>query len=354
MAKDTIPQDVSESFGSGDEYDAASAFYQKLGDEEDAGEGQPSEDPTKKRPKKEETPSEADEDENDLTEDDETETDPEEGSDDEDEEDGEGESEDDKAKAKVAEDDAEVVLTVDGEERRVSVKDLKRLYGQEASLTRKSQEVAAAKKEADEHRDRHATALSTMLDKAREAYEPYSNIDWELARNELDKDEFSALRKDAKAKFDTYKYLATELDQTMKVQKEQQHKENVERAKKAVEAFKDPESKHHIPNWSPDTWNQIRSFGIDAGLEPELVDALTDPAAIKLIHDAMQFRTAKKVATKKVAKASPKKTHTSKEASGTSSNAAKAARAFKKLQSSGSVEDAERVFLERLGASENE
>jgi hypothetical protein len=42
---------------------------------------------------------------------------------------------------RAAEDDDEVVVSVDGQEHRIAVKDLKRLFGQEASLTQKSQQV---------------------------------------------------------------------------------------------------------------------------------------------------------------------------------------------------------------------
>lgn len=81
-------------------------------------------------------------------EDDATDLDLSEPNDDEDADEGE-DSEDeeaDPASTKEAKDDHLVTVTVDGETKTVPVKDLKRLFGQEAALTRKSQEVAAARK----------------------------------------------------------------------------------------------------------------------------------------------------------------------------------------------------------------
>ena len=57
--------------------------------------------------------------------------------------------EDDETEVELSE-DALVEVQVDGETQQVSLKSLKRLHGQEASLTRKSQDVAARRKEAEE------------------------------------------------------------------------------------------------------------------------------------------------------------------------------------------------------------
>ena len=90
----------------------------------------------------------AKEDEEDETPPDSSDDDTEELYEEDDSEDAEDQSDDD-ADETIAGDTAKVKVTVDGEEKTVSVKDLKRLFGQEASLTRKSQEVAAKRKEAE-------------------------------------------------------------------------------------------------------------------------------------------------------------------------------------------------------------
>ena len=87
--------------------------------------------------------SEEDFDEADL---DDEEADPEE----EDDEPDDQEEEDDEAEAELVDDDAEVEILVDGETHRASVKSLKRLFGVEKSLTRKSQHVAQQRKQAED------------------------------------------------------------------------------------------------------------------------------------------------------------------------------------------------------------
>ena len=96
-------------------------------------------------------------DQDDDTDPDDEEVEPEEEEDDEEEE--------ETAEAKPLDDEQKVEVLVDGETKSVSVRSLKRLYGQEASLTRKSQEVSQAKKDAQEQIERTHVTLQKMLEK---------------------------------------------------------------------------------------------------------------------------------------------------------------------------------------------
>jgi hypothetical protein len=257
-------------------------------------------------------------------------------------------ADEEKKSAKVAADDAEVVVTVDGEERRVSVKDLKRLYGQEAALTRKSQAVAAKQKEYEDSTKKAVHALSTLAERAMAEWKPYSEIDWAVAQSTLKPEDFAALRTQAKQRFDNAKFLTEELDKTMSEAQTKFMASLKEKAQETVRVLKDPESPHHIPNWSNDVYNSIRDFAIEQGMNAEVVNTLVDPAAIKIIHMAMSFKKAKDVATKKVVKAIPKKVLTSKTTqSGTSSKDAKSAKARQKLRQTGSVDDAAAALMAR-------
>lgn len=90
---------------------------------------------------------EEDENEEDL-ESDEDDEDPED--EDTEEDDEETSEEDEEQEVQVLDEESLVEIVVDGETKQASVKDLKRLYGQEASLTRKSQEMASQRKLADD------------------------------------------------------------------------------------------------------------------------------------------------------------------------------------------------------------
>ena len=66
---------------------------------------------------------------------------------------------------------------IDGETHRASVAELKRLYGQEASLTRKSQAVSQQRKQAEDALQRSDALLQAMLGRAEERFKPYSEVD---------------------------------------------------------------------------------------------------------------------------------------------------------------------------------
>jgi hypothetical protein len=258
------------------------------------------------------------------------------------EDDGE---EEDKPKKSSASDEMEVILTVDGEEHRVSVRDLKRLYGQEASLTKKSQAVAAKQRDYEETTAKYAASLQTMTQRAMDNWKPFSEIDWNVAQVQLNANDFTALRQQAKSAYDEARFYAEELDNTMRGAQERQTASLRERAVETVKVLQDPTSPHHIPDWSNAVYDELRTFATSMGMAQQVVDNLVDPAALKIIHLAMKGSKAKDVVTKKVAKAAPKKVLTSKSAPSGTTNKSKASAAFNKAKKSGSLDDAAAAFL---------
>jgi hypothetical protein len=272
-----------------------------------------------------------------------------EGSDEDPNADAEGEEDqdegEDKKPSKSASDEMEVILNVDGEEHRVSVRDLKRLYGQEASLTRKSQAVAAAQKQYEETTTKYVTGLQSMTQKAMEKWKPYSEVDWAVAQSQLSANDFAALRQQAKSAYDEAKFLAEELDGTMKDAQQKYNSSLRERAQDTIKTLTDPSSPHHIPKWSNEVYDDIRTFATSMGMAQQVVDTLVDPAALKIIHLAMLQSKSKDIVTKKVAQ-SPKKVLTSKKSpSQGSTSKTKATTAFNKARKSGTLDDAAAAFL---------
>ena len=186
--------------------DAAEAI---LGNWEDADkEDQPSEDALEAT---EETTEETDVEDSDTEEGEETEEEAEESGEDPVEEDSEEATEDDQEIEEVnLSDDTVVELVIDGETKQASLKDLKRLYGQEASLTRKSQETASQKKQADEQLQKADASLQAMLTRAQDRYKPYEEVDMLVASRQMNPDDFAALRAEAKAAESDLKFLQEE------------------------------------------------------------------------------------------------------------------------------------------------
>ena len=293
MSEDNVQQDFD--FGSVDQ--TAEAI---LASWEDADESQPSEEgeleATEDSTSEEETEvDETEEEEDEETEEtDETEEDPDESQDTEDDAESEPEEID-------LADDTLVELQVDGETKQASLKDLKRLYGQEASLTRKSQETANQRKEANEALERADASLQAMLTRAQERYAPYEEIDMLVASRQMNPDDFAALRAEAKAAEGDIKFLKEEANSFYGELQNKKAAQQQESAKHCIEVLQ-----KELPEWNTELYNDIRKHAIGSGLPAESVNQYTDPNVIMLLHKAMMFDRSKQVAKTKKAKAPAK------------------------------------------------
>jgi hypothetical protein len=258
-------------------------------------------------------------------------------------------SDEEAAEKKYAEDEVYTKIKVGDEEHEVPIKDLKRLWGQEAALTNKSKEVADTRKKLDDTLAQNLAASNAMLERAKSRLEPYTKVDFLLASKELTTDEYTNLRNEAQAAYDEVNFLESHVGNFMEHVRSQQQSNLIERAKTSLKELQDPEK--GIPGFTEKVYDDIRSFAVSNGAPQDVVNNLVDAWAIKLIHDAMQFRKGQsgKVITQKVNK-TPKKIVKSS----TTPEAVRAARAtdsdkaFTRLQRSGTVDDAADVFLSRI------
>lgn len=306
MSKTTTQQGVVQGTSSAQlelpilsEVDAENVFLDRWTDEDSPEET--SEKPEVKSESEPEETQEEDEESSEETEaSDEDETDPEET--DEETEDNEtedeseeGDKDEEKSEAKkTLDDDAEVEIKVNDEVKKVSVKELKRLWGQEAALTRKSQEVAAKRKEVETTEQKLATSLEKLYQKAAQKWEPYSKIDMLVASKQLDADQFAALRQEAQAAYEEFRFISEEADQFVKQAEAARQEQLKVAAQEAVKVLKEA-----IPSWNHNLYDSIREYAIGMGMDTEVVNNLVDPVAIQIIHKARLFDESKKVATKK-------------------------------------------------------
>jgi hypothetical protein len=297
-----MPIDTDGTFDNDD--NGVNAFL-KLWDAEEPSEKEDKEGETETEAKAEveDTEAETETDENDG----ET-TDAEEPS--EDTEETEGEAEKTKAEKKYADDEGTYVkVKVGEEEHEVAVKDLKRLFGQEASLTKKSQEVSERTKAAELAQAKSLAALDVMVKRAQETANPYRNVNWAALMKDptVSAEDVGALQEAAKAAFENEVFLTSQLDGFVQEINAQQAAANQQAAQACIQALKDEKSPTYIKGWDQKLYNDMRSFAVSMGANQQMVDGLADPAAFKLIHMAMQFhKGTQKVVTQKVNKA-PKK-----------------------------------------------
>jgi hypothetical protein len=271
--------------------------------------------------------------------------------DDQSEEEPEGEDDEDRSERTVIDsDDAIVKIKVDGKEVEASLKDLKRLYGQEASLTRKSQETAEIRKRAEEAGAYHVAGLESLYQRAVQAAEPYKNINFLALSKDptVSQEEITALWDAAQGAFDNVKYLEGELGGAIEFTKSQRQNALMVQAKETVKVLSDPEK--GIPGWSEPLYNDIREFAIGQGLDRQIVDEIVDPVGIKILHMAMKYAKGAQAVSKgpKKVDKTPKKI-----IKGAPTEVVRKAKtnhkdtAIKKLKQSGSTDDAAEAFLAR-------
>lgn len=258
-------------------------------------------------------------------------------------------------KSYVDSDDTFVRVKVGDEEKEVSVKDLKRLYGQEASLTRKSQEVAEQRRIADEGVAKNVAALNVMVEKAKAKAAPYAAIDWLAAAKNpnISAEELTGLQAEAKAAFEDVQFLEKDLGGLMTAVAEKTKADTAAQAKVCIASLSTPgtEAKPnplHIEGWNDKVYDDLRSFARELGADAKSVDAMVDPVAFKVLHMAMQFkRGSSKVLTVKTNKSPKKIVKTSSSSPASKANASKTDRnaAVSKLAKTGSEEDAVNAFL---------
>ena len=244
---------------------------------------------------------EDDQDDLELEDPDEDETEDEDVDDDTDEDD----EEDDEPLA--ASDEQNVDIAVNGESKQVSVKDLKRLYGQEASLTKKSQDLATQRKQSEEQLAQTQMSYQKLLERAEARYKPYADIDMLVASREMDAETFSQLRQDAKQAEDDLKFLQEESGQLVSQAQQQHQQATREAAADCVKVLQE-----QLPDWGNELYSDIREYAVKSGLPKDQVDQYTDPQVIMLINKARLYDQSKESANSKKAKAKLKKSKSGK------------------------------------------
>lgn len=270
----------------------------------------------------------------------------------EDEGESEGSEEAEQKKTKYVDDDEAVVkVKVGDEELEVPVKDLKRLHGQEAALTRKSQEVADQRKAVEADQAKYAASIDVLVKRAEERAGQYRQFNFlALAKDpNISAEELTALQQEAHRAFEEERFLKSELGNFVGAVQQQQRETLAKTAAETVKVLNNPESPLHIEGWSEKTYDDLRTFAINEGVPKDIVNNVVDAPIIKLMHMAMLYkRGASKVATVKVDK-TPKKivktSSTPRQAD--SAQPAKAKKAMAALRAKGSVDNAANAFMSR-------
>ena len=240
-------------------------------------------------------------------------------------EDTESEDEESETEDEVEEEESDeeqpiqsVKLKVNGEEIEKPLDEIVALAQQGLDYTKKTQEVAEQRKavetmqeqlKAQEQQFMEQQQLNSLLieDVAKitsldQQLSQYANVDWQkltdsdfveaqkhyMAYNQLQQE-----RNNLVSQFETKRQEALTKHQSALA----------ERIKKGKEVLA-----KEIPNWSPETTQEVVTTGKEYGFTDDELNAIVDPRHVKVLYDAMQWRKLKSknpVVKKKVASAKP-------------------------------------------------
>lgn len=211
-----------------------------------------------------------------------------------------------KHKLKVkTESGADEELEVDDEELKRGYMKAKDYSAKTAAVARERESVAAKIKEAVEAKQKELDEKLQIAEQVlvQTMIPEFQNIDW----NKLARDnpaEWAAKRQ----MYDDYASKLARIQSDRRQLLENQQKEMSEKMRKAAAEAVDI-LRTDIPNWSDDLYGKILKTGVkEFGFKTEEVNAITDPRAIKVLHDAMLYRElrAKPTVEKRVAAPAPK------------------------------------------------
>lgn len=248
---------------------------------------------------------------------------------------------DEAPKAAIADDDMITKVKVGDNELEVSVKDLKRLHGQEKSLTIKSQEVAAQRKALEDKSLQYEASLQKLMEKAQERYKPYAEVDMLVAAKTMSDDDFMQLRRESQMAKEDLDFFTQEASKYAQNVKNEYQKRLQEEASKTIKILQE-----RVPDWSQNLYNDVRSYAINQGLTAEVVDTIVEPTAIEMMIKAMRYDQGKKVATQKRVVRKQKRVLKSGTSNPTTAKK-RQSEAMERLHKTGSTDDATNAFLSK-------
>lgn len=251
-------------------------------------------------------------------------------------------------------DDPEIDLKIGTESRKFKSSELSELAAraeavkaQESTLT---ESVARATTEAE----KATTAVNRMLERAQARWAPYAEVNLLALATQLDAASMTALQKDMQDAYNDVQFFQSELGALQQQTQAAQAQAHTESAKAALTALSAKEGPYAIPDFGQPVYTQMVEFAVKSGMDQRAVLGLTDPAALKLIHMAMQYAAGQK-ATAAVIKPvthTPTKVMTPAGGNSPSGGTDKKSAAMAKLRRSGSEDDATAAFMAAFGSDD--
>jgi hypothetical protein len=204
--------------------------------------------------------------------------------------------------------DAKVAIKIDGKDTEVSFSDLIKGYSTEQHLSNEGRKLGDARKQLDEEYEKKfkeindlGQASSAVLYREEQALaKEYHDIESQIdqARKDGDTYEVNELKDKREQAQKNYWNARNGREQLVKQVQAQVQEQNTKQWNEQLESFNKaiPEM---IPDFNEKTAVAIREFAIAEGIQPEILDRITDPVIVKFVDD---YRRLKQGVTKGTAK----------------------------------------------------
>lgn len=195
--------------------------------------------------------------------------------------------------------DAKLKVKVDGEEMEVSFGDLVKGYQTDAHLSKQGRELGEARKALETEREEKLAELNTVSEATSQLLQgaennfakQYHAIEEQIekARKDGDTYEVNELKDKREQIQKNYWGARNRRDALMKSVEEHNQKLAQEAWQQQIEHFQEkiPEL---IPDFSEEVAKDIRQFALDEGINPDILDQITDPIIVKIVDDYRRLK----------------------------------------------------------------
>ena len=198
-----------------------------------------------------------------------------------------------------------VSVKVDGEELEVSFGDLLKGYQTDAHLSKKGRELGEAQKSLEEDHAKRLEALDTaahasasILYGAEQSYaKEYHEIEEKIEKARKDGDTYEVNElKDKREQVQKHYWSARKnREATLEAVQKQRQEVEAKAWQEQMEHFQE-EIPNLIPDFDEEVATSIRQFALDEGIDPDILDQITDPKIVKFVDD---YRRLKQGVTKR-------------------------------------------------------
>ena len=189
-------------------------------------------------------------------------------------------------------------LKYKGEEIEKAEDEVITLAQQGFDYTQKSQAVA---KERAEIQEKIKSSVEPTVKEYKTKLQVFEKALWQALAPEVNSTDWNALARDDPAQWaqrmqqvtnvnNVLRAVQQELSQMTQKQQQELQQASTSKVREAREALE-----RDLPGWNDDLYQKILRSGVDDyGFQAEEVGAWVDPRAIKVLHDAMKYRTLQK------------------------------------------------------------